>query len=811
MWRRIACFILFFAGCSLAVLGFTNAPQLVFSQAGTTTAPTGEWRIVPSPNTTAQQLLSVDCVSPSDCWAVGYFAGVSGVLQTLVQHWDGNAWVVVSSPNTNTDEENYLRYVDCTSSSDCWAVGYHIAYVNVGGTTRKFRRALTEHWNGTQWSIVAAPEPGSQSSLFGVTCTSSTNCWTVGRFYDGTTSGYDRTLVEHWDGVQWLVVSAPNSSSDERNRLLRVACTSASDCTAVGDRSSSTGDVTLIQHWDGIAWLIVDSPNASPQTSSYLSGIACVSSSDCWAVGYSYDYNDDVSQTLTEHWDGTAWSIISSPSTGPSDIDYLNDVRCNSTAQCWAVGYEYGAVEHGLLLQWNGSSWSLTTPPSSAASEGYFLNSITCTSNSDCWNVGFTYPDRTLTEHWNGSEWSIVSSPSVAGGGTDRLNDIACVTSSNCWAVGSNNSDIHIQHWDGTTWSKLSMLPYLGYQPQLYGVTCVTASDCWAVGDVLYNGSIHQTMALHWNGSEWSKVATVNPSQSDSYSFRDIACNGSNDCWAVGEVAAGSFTSGFIEHWNGISWTMVTSPWAWNALQSVTCNSVVDCWAVGGTTIAHGDGVTWTEASSPAVSGARLQGITCISSFDCWAVGEVINGAPYTTLIEHWDGVSWSVVPSPNTSGYNELNKVSCPSTLQCWAVGSASIASTSTTLIEHWDGTAWSLVSSPNNPNVAANALTSIACRSPLSCFAVGYSYGTRGGVETLVEQLTGLLQINSAARESNGHFVLSGQTLANVQLNIEASADLANFTSIGPTTSDANGIFQFDDAGAASLPKRFYRATPP
>ena len=78
--------------------------------------------IVPSPNvgTNGNELYSVSCVSVSFCVATGFYNNGSA-HQTLVEHWDGVSWTVVSSPNDGTT--SLLRSVSCVSATECVAVG----------------------------------------------------------------------------------------------------------------------------------------------------------------------------------------------------------------------------------------------------------------------------------------------------------------------------------------------------------------------------------------------------------------------------------------------------------------------------------------------------------------------------------------------------------------------------------------------------------------------------------------------------------------------------------------------------------------
>ncbi len=163
-----------------------------------------------------------------------------------------------------------------------------------------------------------------------------------------TTTDYDdlisQTLIERWDGTSWTIVNSPNTNT-QSNVLLGVTCGSASDCWAVGDYAF-TGSVlqTLIERWNGTSWEIVSSPNTSATQSNLLYGVTCGPASDCWAVGYYIvDAVSNLNQTLIERWDGTSWTVVSSPNTSATQSNLLYGVTCGSTPDCWAVGYYYNA------------------------------------------------------------------------------------------------------------------------------------------------------------------------------------------------------------------------------------------------------------------------------------------------------------------------------------------------------------------------------------------------------------------------------------------------------------------------------------
>src|SRR5205807_728309 len=146
------------------------------------------------------------------------------------------------------------------------------------------------------------------------------------------------------------------------------------------------------------SWAIVISPNTSSTQDNVLNGVTCVSASDCWAIGY-YNNGSDV-QKLIGQWNGSAWSIVTSPNTSTTQDNILNGVTCVSASDCWAVGEYYvsNVNHHTLIERWDGTSWAILTSPNTSATEDNFLNGVTCASASDCWAVG--YYDHSVGGHY---------------------------------------------------------------------------------------------------------------------------------------------------------------------------------------------------------------------------------------------------------------------------------------------------------------------------------------------------------------------------------------------------------------------------
>jgi hypothetical protein len=362
--------------------------------------------------------------------------------------------------------------------------------------------------------------------------------------------------------TQAPAVPQPGSGSG----LHAVTCTSVSNCWAVGNYGNGPVDASEALHWDGSAWTLVATPNPADASGGHdiLSGVSCVSATDCWAVG-EYGASNIQHRTLALQWNGSSWSQVTTPNPGgPPGAWFLAAVSCTAASNCWAVGHH--ARPHGdnvnLALHWNGQSWSwVATPEPDRAKGGYLrqLNGIHCVSRNDCWAVGgwYSVPPKQVggTEafRWTGTRWSSVSTPKV---GPEQ--SVACTSRANCWAVSGNDA----VHWTGTHWSRTAT----SNQNVLGVVTCARATECWAAG--LRNvtsaaGSAQLTDMLRWNGTKWTRVATPNPGGSstasgDSNELDGVACGSTTSCWAVGSYwdhsPAGTRLS-IALHWNGTTWS----------------------------------------------------------------------------------------------------------------------------------------------------------------------------------------------------------------------------------------------------------------
>ena len=358
-------------------------------------ASSAVWNLISSWSTGGgSSLNAVAAISQSDVWAVGWEGSSdSFTTLTLTEHWDGMTWNLVPSANVKALDQK-LSGVAAASTNDIWAVGYH-------SNTGSDRHVLIEHWDGTSWSIISSPAGNQQ--LQAVAAISASNVWAVGDSINQNT-GNTRTLVEHWNGTSWSIVKSPDVGTSI-NVLYAVAAISSNDIWAVGSQSNSAfgPDKTLTEHWNGTSWSVVKSPNMGSGDND-LYGLTAVSTNNVWAVGsrclVSSCFSGGTEQTLTEHWNGSSWSVVSSPNIGTKS-NFLAAVAAVSGSNIWAVGYSCttnkcfnSGITSTLIEQWNGSSWSVVSSPNFGTKDNLLNSVATVPGSIQAWAVGTYFDDE---------------------------------------------------------------------------------------------------------------------------------------------------------------------------------------------------------------------------------------------------------------------------------------------------------------------------------------------------------------------------------------------------------------------------------
>lgn len=314
------------------------------------------WTTYPTPNPGQffNQVWDIDAISSTDVWAVGSYSDIAdGPSHTLVLHWDGATWSESSSRDVGTAGSS-LSGVTAISPSDIWAVGSVSEGEAFQGTS------LTEHWDGQRWRVVRSPNVTGADGTFlaAVTAVTSDDVWAVGSSH---TPGLAEPVAVHWNGSKWKI--EPTDDPDHYGGYLTsVYAAAPDDVWAVGTNYHVYQHV-LFEHWDGIRWTAVDAP--TPGKATFTNSIEGTSSTDIWAVGQEWAKGRSEDPLLIEHWDGTAWTDASIYDRPGGQNGYLFGVSTDASDDAWAVGQEYDpAAGHGegrtvqVRLHWDGNAWS---------------------------------------------------------------------------------------------------------------------------------------------------------------------------------------------------------------------------------------------------------------------------------------------------------------------------------------------------------------------------------------------------------------------------------------------------------------------
>jgi hypothetical protein len=718
MWRR-SCVAL---GVSALMVATAIAPTGAALAASTT------WTIRNSPNVTLPggEIRSMSCLSATSCTAVGSFLNTSGITDTLAEAWNGTAWQKQATPNPASDTtpavSPALLGVSCPVARFCEAVG---GYQN-GPTGIN----LAEVWNGTSWKIQSVPSPAGSTSaaLFAVSCTSATFCEAVGVSDSG--SG-EMPLAEVWNGTSWSAQAAPSPSGQFIVRLTGVSCVSPTFCEATGNSPP------FAEMWNGTSWALQAMPGS-------MRSVSCVSATFCEAVG-------SVGTGGGAVWNGTSWTAQTIP--GPSSFTSasLGAVSCTSANACEAVGSYATSTSNPTTFSlgeaWNGTSWTLQTTPNPAGVTFTTLDAVSCAAANSC-EAGGSFEQtpqavrlQALAEAWNGTAWALQNAVAPPGAIANAFNGVSCVSAASCEAVGTATDSLGnlislAEIWNGTSW-KIQAVPTpaqasSGVRATMDGVSCVSASFCEAVG---FSAAVPGPGAWKWNGTSWTAQAVPGSSGLGS-----VSCTSATFCLAVGG-------NGEVETWNGSAWSLASAIPGFSSASSVSCVSATACEAVGlgpssTQAAAAWNGTAWSVQTTPLPadgSDMALHAVSCVRANSCEAVGFYFTNTTFEqlTLAERLNGSRWAVQDTPNPPGstVNNLLGVWCTSASSCHSVGEQTPSFATFTLAQVWNGASWTTQSTANRSQNDLNVLNSVWCGVSGGCTAVGIGADLGEVNATLVE----------------------------------------------------------------------------
>jgi hypothetical protein len=327
----------------------------------------GSWSIAESPDypdKISSIFTSTSYLSPTDVWAVGKAGndlnpdGTMGI--PLIQHYDGAQWSIVEAAlpaNSNVVE---LNDIETISPNDVWAVGSY------GNVSSAYTKTLIEHWDGEKWSIIPSPDQpaGSYGSeLHALTSVNgkSNDIWAVGAYY---ISINQYPILLHWDGSTWTSSKIPVGAGN--GGLYDVVAISPRDVWAVGNNQSNT---FFSIHFNGARWSVVNGPSFSfPVNFIQLNSVSAASKNDIWVSGFTYGslLNPYHYTPFIGHWNGGQWENVTAKFN--SDQPFLpysvafttGGIKAIGPNDVWVFGNKFdpNLGSQANLQHWDGTKWA---------------------------------------------------------------------------------------------------------------------------------------------------------------------------------------------------------------------------------------------------------------------------------------------------------------------------------------------------------------------------------------------------------------------------------------------------------------------
>lgn len=163
------------------------------------------------------------------------------------------------------------------------------------------------------WRVDPNPPNNVTNVLNSISASSPGDVWAVGLLDNSPSNPH--VLAKHWNGAAWNVVPAPYMQSWDTSEFRGVSALARNDVWAVGTFTFRAGinqqiiNSSVIEHFDGVRWSIIPSPQSNPRTGSefFLNAVSALSANDVWAVGFGSAGTNAPLLPLYEHWNGKVW------------------------------------------------------------------------------------------------------------------------------------------------------------------------------------------------------------------------------------------------------------------------------------------------------------------------------------------------------------------------------------------------------------------------------------------------------------------------------------------------------------------------
>jgi prepilin-type N-terminal cleavage/methylation domain-containing protein len=372
--------------------------------------------------------------------------------------------------------------VVCPTATSCYTWG------------RETQGALVLADNSGSWSSLPFPA-GVITGVTGIACLTSGTCVITG-FGPGTGGVGSVGVMFGLSGGILTPIPVPTGVTS--TALTGVTCPATSTtCVVTGNNGGTSG--VLLSTNGSVATNVL--PAITGTTIVSVSGSACSSATQCYAVGTGTSGLTRVGVILSGS--GSTWAA----QTVPGSVTAISSVSCSlgATAMCTAA-VSMGSTQSLLSTTTNGATWSL---PTTAVAAGVSIGPLWCTQATTCLASAETASGSTTTagvavSSNGGATWAVPSGfPTNIG----AINSLTCSSSTQCMFSGSNTTGavVDVSANGGATWTSQSLPIAASFAS---GSGCATTSNCLVAGETP-TGPVAFTTTT--GGVTWTQASGASP------------------------------------------------------------------------------------------------------------------------------------------------------------------------------------------------------------------------------------------------------------------------------------------------------------
>jgi hypothetical protein len=227
-----------------------DTDQLVWTFNGT------KWALTTVPGTdpnTMTEYQGLHCLSATSCVVIGDLTNTTGNASTdtpVAATWNGTTFTDLKAPLPAGVSYPSFTGLSCVSSRSCAMVG-----TGNTSTTSPDSLGFAEVWNGKTWTITkwSGPKGDTQAALSGVSCTSAARCIAAGA--QGTDKAAAPAALA-WNGSKWTVLKVPGPGSGKAAFFEGISCPVNGRCVTTGEEGKVNGSTftPIAGYWNGSVW-----------------------------------------------------------------------------------------------------------------------------------------------------------------------------------------------------------------------------------------------------------------------------------------------------------------------------------------------------------------------------------------------------------------------------------------------------------------------------------------------------------------------------------------------------------------------------